>query len=394
MAEQLKILILTTEFIPVQGGISTYVLELSKNLSEKHEVMVVTPDIYDNSCTTINFDLKNIIINPIGKSLGGFIDGLNYRLSCRRVLPDILKKFKPDIIHSQSTMPDMFIDPKKINIPILTTIHSTIRGQNQVLGASGLKKSAFSHNERVVAAMGPLIERIEEKYYSNRNNFITVSNYCAERIKKYFNICDSGVHVVHNGVDSSVFTPNLNINDATKFVIPEIECPKILFFSRLVGIKGIDILLKSIESINAQTNVHFFIAGSGHYGGLNSLKFDNVTNFGYVPHEMAPSLMHQSDIFLLLSYHENCPLTLLEAMASGKAIIATSVGGVSEIITNGENGLLIANDGEELVSAIIRLVNDSSLRRKLGLAARKTVEESFTWRKSAMKTEEIYRTIL
>ncbi len=386
---------LTTEFLPIQGGISTYVLRLSESLPSYNDIIIATPNtITGNDQSTVQSLPDNVKVWPIGKSLGGLVDGMKYRWACKKAIGKIINDFKPDIIHTQSTMPDLLINPCEIGVPIVTTVHSTIKWQNEVIKAYGLGILEITPNERMVARLNPLLEHFEKGYYRKREHFITVSNYCAKRFMENWKKDSRNVQVIPNGVDMVSFNPFLSQNDAYRFKIPNVDVPKVLFLSRLVGIKGINILLDSIEMVNERTRSHLFIAGSGKFEGLDSIKSKNVCNLGYVPHDLAPSLMFQSDIFVMPSYFENCPLTLLEAMASGKAVIAANVGGVPEIIKDGENGLLIGNDAKELADAIVRLVEDPSLRKKIGLAARKTVEESYSWEMSARLTNDCYKIII
>jgi len=84
-------------------------------------------------------------------------------------------------------------------------------------------------------------------------------------------------------------------------------------------------------------------------------------------------------------------VALLEAMAMGKPIVATSVGGIPEAITDGENGLLVAPEVEQVALKIDLLLQDWEYAQRLGRCAKKTVEERFTWERAAEKFLEIYR---
>ena len=390
----LKIIIVTSEFVPVKGGIGTYVKELARNLPKTNDVLVLAP--YDEKAIagSINGMPENITVHRIGKAGDGLYNNLRYQLACKKELLDAISQFKPDIIHSQSTMPDLFVNPKKIGVPIVTTVHSTIKGQNDALRSAGVASSIISPSERSALFMSSFIQPIENSYYKKRNHFITVSKYCAERFSKNWNKKREEVKIIPNGVDLEIFNPSIKKENTNYPALSAIEFPNVLFLSRLVGIKGLDILIDSIDKVNKRAEVMFLIAGSGSNSKLDSIKANNVVRLGYVPHDQASDLYAQSDIFVLPSYHENCPLSLLEAMSSGLAVIATKVGGIHEIIENEVNGLLISNDGNELAEAIVRLTNDSALRKKLGEEARKTVERSFSWKMAASMTDLYYREVM
>ncbi len=101
------------------------------------------------------------------------------------------------------------------------------------------------------------------------------------------------------------------------------------------------------------------------------------------------------DIFVLPSVHEGLGLALMEAMASGRACIATSVGGLTELITHEKDGLLIPPKSPEALSrAILRLAEDSPLRERLAQAAREKAMKNFSIEKSVKKTIEVYKEVL
>ena len=105
-----------------------------------------------------------------------------------------------------------------------------------------------------------------------------------------------------------------------------------------------------------------------------------------------PSLLKCSNALVLSSESESAPLTLLEGMSSGLPVIATRVGGIPEIVSDGENGLLVSpKSPEEIAEKIITLKGDTQLRNRLGLAARETVLERYTADKVVSMYEQVYR---
>jgi len=391
----LKIVILTSEFIPVMGGIGAYVLEIAKNLPKENEIVIIAPNNVNGAEILNDANLSdNISVRQIGHYDSSLANAVRFQYSCKKALKEVIQDFNPDIIHSQSTMPDLFVDPKEINIPIVTTIHSTIKGQNAALKNSKIGNSSLSLSERRTLMMGSFIHTLEKRYYKKRNHFITVSDYCANNFKRIWDKFNADILVIPNGVDTKVFNPNKKQESAYCEELARIDALKVLFLSRLVGIKGIDLFLDSIEKVNSRTKAHFIIAGHGDIKHLSAMGTKNITRLGHVPHEHASRLYAQSDIFVLPSYHENCPLSLLEAMSSGVAVIAANVGGVPEIIRNGENGIMINNDVKELTDAIVKLVEDPSLRRSMGSAARKTMEDNYSWKIAAEMTNSYYQRVI
>ncbi len=103
----------------------------------------------------------------------------------------------------------------------------------------------------------------------------------------------------------------------------------------------------------------------------------------------------ESDIFLLSSVEEALSVALMEAQASGLPAVATKVGGVSEIVSDGESGYLVQpGDAEDIAEKLDLLVKDPVGRKKMGMAGRKTVEEKYDIRKLNKKLVALYRSLL
>lgn len=108
-----------------------------------------------------------------------------------------------------------------------------------------------------------------------------------------------------------------------------------------------------------------------------------------------PSFLSEIDIFVLPSLYEGLGVSALEAMAAGKAVVASRVGGLSELIVDSVTGLLVPpQDGEALATAIGKLLLDPVLAQEMGRRAAKRVEENFTLRQMAMKNEDYYYTLI
>lgn len=104
-----------------------------------------------------------------------------------------------------------------------------------------------------------------------------------------------------------------------------------------------------------------------------------------------PNLLGASDLFLLPSLEETMPLAILEAMAAGLPTVATNVGGVAECISQGETGLLVPRHNHRaLGEAVIELLSDSEKRRRMGKAARRRYEESFSIESQTAATEAVF----
>lgn len=164
---------------------------------------------------------------------------------------------------------------------------------------------------------------------------------------------------------------------------PHVERRKrILVVTRMVQRKGVQFLLQALATLELEHEVH--IVGDGPYlATLRKLAADNGINaafHGWLDNRSTElnTLYETSEIFVLASEAENFPVALLEAMAAGLAIITTKGTGCAEVV--GHAAILVdPRNPDQLRTALVTLTNDANLCRKLGLAAKKRVEELFSW---------------
>lgn len=196
-----------------------------------------------------------------------------------------------------------------------------------------------------------------------------------ESWKKYFisqcQIPASKMLVIQNWIDTGLYEKSA----------PENEVPNILYLAWVDTNKGIFDLIEAIKRLS-DNNVPFNLNVSGDGNAMPKIKSliskynlgDKVILHGWVIGDQKMNLLKNSDIFILPSHFEGFPNALLEAMASGIASIATDVGSVKDIIIHNENGLIIPpNDSAAIEASLKYLLINSTIRKKLGRNARKTV---------------------
>lgn len=173
----------------------------------------------------------------------------------------------------------------------------------------------------------------------------------------------------------------------------------LLFLSRIEKDKGIYEFMQSIpQLLKTYNNLHFNIAGVGNdfEDVINSevaKKYSEYITFhGYLKGEQKIKLLKMSDIYIFPSSHgEGFPISILEAMGSGLPLIYTSSGGLREKLEDGLNGIEIPpKNTDAIVTATIRLIENPSLRTKMGVTNEKLIRESYDIGAIFMKLEEIY----
>jgi glycosyltransferase involved in cell wall biosynthesis len=107
-----------------------------------------------------------------------------------------------------------------------------------------------------------------------------------------------------------------------------------------------------------------------------------------------PSFHHLFDISALTSHREGFPNVIVEAMAAGRAVVSTTVGGVADAVVHGENGLLVPpGEPDALAAALEMLLNDPARRRGMGAAGRRLAEKRFSARPALNQLEALYETL-
>jgi len=240
----------------------------------------------------------------------------------------------------------------------------------------------------------------------------TVSQQALNELNNWIPSVRSKSSVIHNGVDLEVKLP-VPVLSETSF-IPNCEqkpVPKenryrtsdrfVLSVGRLAAYKGMDLLSVAFGRLLVEDqDLHLIICGPDQTKGQFSDFIQKlglakrIHLLGNVDYPTVQYLLQECLFFVLASRHENLPMALLEAMAASKAVIAASVGGVPEVITNEENGLLVEpKDPEGLFIAMRRLVKEPLLRKRLGEEAKETVKK-FGWPSIAKEYLEVYRQVL
>lgn len=174
-----------------------------------------------------------------------------------------------------------------------------------------------------------------------------------------------------------------------------------LFLGKLGRGKGIydlmDALADDIDALTGKVVLH--IGGNGEVDQvqqrIRELGLECVVVFeGWVAGEKKTDLLNMADVYIMPSYNEGLPISILEAMAYGLPIISTPVGGIPEILVDNENGILVApGDRKAIGKAVLRMVKDEDFRRKAGESSYRKVQPYFPESVSG-KLEAMYRELL
>ena len=217
------------------------------------------------------------------------------------------------------------------------------------------------------------------------------------------------IEILPYGIDTERFNPNINGNEIReKYDLKDYFM--ILSSGRMVERKGFRYLIEALPDVLEKcSNTKLIISGDGpERENLENLVAtlglsENVIFPGFIPEGDFPKYMAACDVFVLPAIvdrtgdTEGLGLVLVEAMASGRPVIGSNVGGIPYIIREAEKcGFLVEpKNVSELSEKIIILLKDESLREKFGVNGRKVVEERFSWDKIAERyLEELYRCVI
>ena len=163
------------------------------------------------------------------------------------------------------------------------------------------------------------------------------------------------------------------------------NAPRIAYLGMVKEAKGVYELLEAFGEVKkVHPDARLVVAGDGeleklHYKACERDLLDDVETPGWIGAADKDALLQSASVFVLPSHVEALPMALLEAMASGLPVVATRVGGIPEVVTDGREGWLVApGDPASIADAVTRLLEDPSRRTAMGLAARRRVAEAFS----------------
>jgi len=376
----MRVLFATDHYYPYPGGITEHAYHLSKELMKLGVHVEVLTSNFTKEFIKAPEDASIIPVHRVGRSV--YIRA-NKSQTCfsfsKRIVSevkDIIQRGNYDIVHSQNSVVP--------TIPYLSLLY-----------AEG-KRFATFHSyhgfslgyELFKPLFLPVYEKLDGKIFVSRPALITISRHF--EVKDY--------RIIPNGVDIEKFNP-----EGPLFELPfkRSDDIVILFVGRLEVRKGTRYLIEAFNLIAPKDpRLKLVIAGDGPLRRkLESLVLpelkDRVFFLGFVSGSDLPSLYRSSDIFVSPAITgESFGIVLLEAMASGKAIIAFDNEGYREVLDDGQEGFLVKRkDVKKLAEKIALLAEDGALRIRMGELGRKK-SLNYAWPSIAQKVLEYYKSVL
>lgn len=271
---------------------------------------------------------------------------------------------------------------------------------NRALATALTAQRKMIHKPRIIAyrgTMGHLSWFDPAAHFSYLNKRLDCIVCVSGAVKKYlkkFRIPDERLEVIWKGHDPGWYT-SAPRSALTELGIPE-DAVAVSFVGNIRPVKGVEYLLRAFNDYSGNVNMHLIIIGDVRVDKVSKEAGRNprIHFAGY--RTDATALVGACDIAVMPSVErEGLPKAVLEAMAQSIPAVVTNVGGLPELVIDGECGLVVPpRNSDALRDALSRLASDPSLRKKMGIAAKQRVEGEFNFKCTLTKTLALYRRLL
>jgi len=396
-ADSLNICFVSSQYPPhTIGGAGTYAACLCRELAKLgHKVHAIIPS--HNS--TIRPTNKNgVFIHKVSVPNKSFLKTLSFWLKIKKIYEKIEKKVGFDVLHSNVTS-DLSLTRHSIKIPRIVTVHHLAKTTfetvkipfSQMLTNLNTETSLLSWIEKKTLDLDKIVVKRAQK-------IIAVSNFVRKSLISSYKLAPSKISVIYNGVDWKDFQIDPNEIMKVKKLYNVKEDNVILYVGRIEPRKGINLLLEAFSILIKKTKrkCRLFIVGSGNQTFLwktaQRMRITHhLTLIDRVNSDSLKKIYGLSNVFVLPSLLEGFGLTLLEAMAAGKPIVALNVGGIPEIVKDGVNGKLVDKKPTELASALKFFIENPDIAERIGNINKRYVADNFRWEKTARETLDVYK---
>ena len=398
----MKILFLTNEYPPhIYGGAGVHVDYLSRELAKTIDVDVRCfgdQDSQKGRLTVKGYDLDASSFtcpDPLKSTFG----------AVQRCVDFNTTNIDADLVHCHTWYSHFggILARKNYGIPLVITTHSLepLRPWKREQLAGGYDFSLW----------------VEKTALEMADAVIAVSNETKADIERLFAVDRKRLHVIHNGIDLEEYQ-KVDKTDALERHGVDLKKPFLLFVGRITRQKGIIHLVRAIQFMDPDFQI-VLCAGAPDTPEIGEEMKEAVaaaqkTRKGIfwieemLDREAVVQLYSHAAVFCCPSIYEPFGIINLEAMACETAVVASAVGGIKEVVVDGETGFLVPVDFVEgtfklanaekfsrgLADRINQLMKDPSMREKFGKAGRKRAEEHFSWAKIADKTKALYQTLI
>ena len=375
------------------GGMNVYVLNVAKQLAclgHSVDVFTRTHDESDPLVVDLNHGSRVIHVRagPVGAGknelteyVDDFVDNVYEFQEVNRT--------SYDLIHSHYWLSGIVASRicDSWNIPLISTFHTLAKTKLRARPGEKESKERIFHERQIMDIS---------------NGILVLSLGEVKDIENLYDFRSNKIDVISAGVDTKMFYPVEKENARLKLGINELDT--LLYVGRIEPIKGLDLLLDTLDLLGRSRDVQLFIVGGKLRGDpeLDRLRkktsdmglADRVFFEGSVDQETLKNYYSAADVFVLPSFYESFGLAALEALSCGLPVVAARVGGLPSFIDNGVNGYLIPwRCSEPYAEKIEVLLSNSHLRTFMSKAAFQRAQQ-MSWRNVALKMDNYYESFI
>ncbi len=363
-------------YLPHLGGVERYTYNLAKRLTHMGNKVIIITSQYNKELKEIEeTDVAKIYRLPTFKIASGRYPINKKNAKFKKMMKMLeLENIDSTIIQTRFWTTSYFASKfvAKNKIPACLIEHGSTH---------------FTVNNKILDKFGEIYEhQLTNSIKKNIKDFYGVSKKCTEWLK-HFNIEAKGVF--YNSIDTE------ECEKYKSFINKNKDKTIITYTGRMIEEKGVLKLIEAFKQLDKKyDNLELNLAGSGPI--LEKIveeckQYKNINILGKIPHEVVLKLLGKTDIFVNpSSFSEGLPTTILEAGMMKCAVIATPMGGTTEIISNENIGYICGFKIEDILEKLEKLINNKEERKKLSENIYNVVIKDFSWNVTAKK---IYETI-
>jgi glycosyltransferase involved in cell wall biosynthesis len=367
------------------GGPAINATYLTKYLSPEFETMLVIGGKDDHEQDAVHLTERLGITPIVVPEMRRNINPINDSRAYNKVKA-IIEEFKPDIVHTHAAKSGVIgrtaAEAAKVPV-ILHTFHGHVFHHY----FSKWQTDTFIRIERFLAKKSTGIIAISE---SQKNDLCNVYKICEE----------DKINIIPLGLDLDLIQTNQDTkrNQFRKLYGFADDEVVVAIIGRIVPIKNHTLFVEAAAKVLAHTNkkVKFLVVGDGDMRTNMEREFaNNSIDYAYFPsakklatatciswQENIDEVLAGVDVVVLTSHNEGTPLSLIEAQAAAKPVVSTNVGGVADIVIDGETGYITAPDNKvELSEAILKLIANPELRKNFGEKGRIHAIDNFSYKR-------------
>jgi len=365
------------------GGVPDHVMTLARSLGPRHDLTVFSGEIdprHEAELLALGVRIERL---PFAR-LPDPLRDLRVLLSLRR----LLGKGRFDVVHTHMSKAALLGVMATRLMPGRPRVVNTAHNLGSLALRKPLARLAFRFYDRML--LGRATDRV-----------IVVSERIREQVLALGLIAPARVTAIANGISLERFDVPCANSQALRADLGLAQSDVlVLCVARLVWFKGLDLLISAFARVAAAApGARLCIVGAGPLRDALQAQAASLGLGKQVSligeRQDVPALLAACDLFVLSSVSEGMPISILEAMAAGRATVATDVGGVRELVRDGETGLLVASgDAAGLGAALLMMIRDPGERGRMGAVARALAYSGFGGAAMSARTEALYLDVL